>query len=54
MRIVYHGPSGEWETSWPEGAIVPRHVRFKGLWYAFAGVQDGVYHFREELEQHAR
>lgn len=54
MRVVYHGPSGEWETSWPEGTVVPTKARFKGLWYTFAGTQDGAHHFREELDANAR
>lgn len=50
MRVAYHGPSGEWDTTWPPDTIIPQKARFKGLWYRYAGFQDGVHHFREELD----
>lgn len=49
-RVQYHGPSGEWDTTWPPDTIVPSRGYFRGLWYRYAGTQDGIVHFREELD----
>lgn len=52
MRVHYDGPSGSWDTTWPEGTQTGDRVfveqRGVTLEYKLAGIQDGIAFYIEQ------
>lgn len=47
IQVQYHGPSGEFEGTWPDETELADTAILKGIAYRFAGKMDGTLHFRE-------
>lgn len=48
MRVILHGPSGEFEIQSDEVSPHPL-VEFKGRLYDYAGFADGAAHYKERV-----
>lgn len=47
MNVKYHGPSGEYESTWPDDTTVDAEAYRDKVHYVYAGTQDGAHHYRE-------